>query len=84
MLDEQRLIEELFLQTLPSGPRQIARQSIAREGGIVQSFEKFKQNIEGNPRQIIQQLLDNGQMSQQDYNIYKQMASDFMDWGTHE
>ena len=76
-MDEQRLFEELFLQTIPSGSRQIARQSIAREGGIVQSFEKFKQNIQGDSRQIIQQLLDSIQMSQWDYNIYKQLTSDF-------
>ena len=71
-MDEQRLFEELFLQTLPSGARQVVKQ-----GEIVQSFEKFKQNIQGDPRQIVQQLLDSGQMSQRDYNIYKQMASDF-------
>ena len=78
-MDEQRLFEELFLQTLPSGARQVARQFIARDGGIVQSYEKIKQNVQGDPRQIIQQLLDNG-MSQQDYNFYKQMASDFEEW----
>ena len=79
-MDEQRIFEELFLQTLPSGARQVARQSIEMDGGIVQSYEKIKQNVQGDPRQIIQQLLDNGQMSQQDYNIYKQMASDFEEW----
>ena len=66
-MDEQWLFEELFLLTIASEPepRHVARQFLARQGGIVQAYEKFKQNIQGDPQQIIRQLLDSGQMGQQ-------------------
>lgn len=36
--------------------------------GMFQQFMQFRQNFQGDPRQQIQQLLNNGKISQQQYN----------------
>lgn len=40
-------------------------------------FQKFKQNFNGDPKQQVQQLLDSGQMTQQQFNQLSQMATQF-------
>ena len=40
-------------------------------------FQRFKQNFQGDPKQQVQQLLDSGQMSQQQFNQLSQMATQF-------
>ena len=45
---------------------------------LVSQFNEFKNTLQGNPQQMVQQLLRSGRMSQQDYNNYYQMANEFM------
>ncbi len=45
--------------------------------GMIQKFNEFRSMLQGNPQQIVQQLLSSGRMSQQDYNRYRQMAQEF-------
>lgn len=42
---------------------------------LVQRFQQFKQTFSGDPRQQVQQLLNSGKVSQQDYNRAVQMAN---------
>lgn len=44
---------------------------------IFQRFQQFRQNFKGDPQQMIQQMLDSGKISQQDYNRAVQMAQQF-------
>lgn len=40
-------------------------------------FNQFKQNFQGNPEQQVKQLLDTGQMTQEQFNKLSQMATQF-------
>ncbi len=42
---------------------------------FVQKLNNFRQTFQGDPRQQVQQLLNSGQMSQQQYNQLSQMAT---------
>lgn len=46
------------------------------QGGnnIVQRFLQFKQNFKGNPQEQIQQLLNSGRVTQEQYNAAVQKA----------
>lgn len=46
--------------------------------GMIQQFNEFRQNFQGNPQQMVQQLMQSGRMSQADYNRFYQMAQQFM------
>lgn len=41
---------------------------------IMTEVNKFAQTIKGDPKQMVMQLLNSGQMSQADFNKYAQMA----------
>lgn len=41
---------------------------------LMQQFNQFRQTFQGNPQQQIQQLLNSGKVSQQDYNQAYQIA----------
>lgn len=43
--------------------------------GLVQQFQQFKQTFTGDPRQQVQQLLNSGRVSQEQYNNAVQMAN---------
>lgn len=43
--------------------------------GLVQQFQKFKQSFHGDPKTQIQQMLNSGQISQEQYNKAVQMAN---------
>lgn len=43
-------------------------------GSIMQRFQQFKQQFNGDPRQQVQQLLNSGRVSQDQYNQAVQMA----------
>lgn len=43
-------------------------------GNIMQRFQQFKQQFSGDPRQQVQQLLNSGRVSQDQYNQAVQMA----------
>ena len=44
---------------------------------VVNKFYEFKNSFRGDPQQVVQQLLQSGQMSQGQYNQLRQMASQF-------
>ena len=44
---------------------------------MVNKFYEFKNSFRGDPQQVVQQLLQSGQMSQGQYNQLRQMASQF-------
>lgn len=46
-------------------------------GGMLQRFQQFMQNFKGDPQQQVQQLLNSGRVSQQQYNQAVQMAQQF-------
>ena len=44
---------------------------------LMQQFYEFRKNLQGDPQQIVQQLLQSGRMSQAQFNQLRQMASQF-------
>ena len=44
---------------------------------IIQRFQQFRQNFKGDPQQQVQQLLNSGRVSQQQYNQAVQIAQQF-------
>ena len=44
---------------------------------IFQRFQQFQQSFKGDPRQQIQQMLNSGQVNQQQYNNAVHMAQQF-------
>ena len=45
--------------------------------GMLNQFNQFRQSIQGDPKQMVQQLLNSGKMSQQEFNRLSQMANEF-------
>lgn len=45
--------------------------------GIMQKFQQFQHAFRGDPRQKVQELLNSGKVSQQQYNQAVQMAQQF-------
>ena len=45
---------------------------------ILQRFQQFKNTFKGDPRQQIQELLNSGKISQNDYNNAVSMANQIM------
>ena len=43
-------------------------------GNIIQRFQQFRQTFQGDPRQQIQQLMNSGKVSQQQYDQAYQIA----------
>lgn len=44
---------------------------------MMQRFQQFRQQFHGDPRQQVQQLLNSGKVTQQQYNNAVQMAQQF-------
>lgn len=44
---------------------------------MMQSFQHFASNFKGDPKQKVQELLNSGQMSQEQYNALQNMARQF-------
>lgn len=44
---------------------------------VIQRFMQFKNSFNGNPQQMVQQLLNSGKISQAQYNQAVQMANQF-------
>ncbi|MBQ0074486.1 MAG: hypothetical protein KBT34_09855 [Prevotella sp.] len=42
---------------------------------MIQQFQQFKQNLQGDPKQIVMNMLSNGQISQAQLNQAQQMAN---------
>lgn len=47
------------------------------QNNLIQRFQQFRQNFKGDPQQQVQQLLNSGKVSQQQYNQAVQMAQQF-------
>lgn len=45
---------------------------------MMQQFQRFRSNFQGNPRQEVEKLLQNGKMSQQQLNQLQSTAQQFM------
>lgn len=45
---------------------------------MIGQIKQFGQKIKGDPKQMVEQLLASGQMSQQEFNRYTQMAQQIM------
>ena len=45
---------------------------------LISQFNQFKQNFRGDPRQQVQQLLNSGQMTQEQYNQLQGLAKQCM------
>lgn len=56
----------LFQQMQPQG-----------NNSILQKFQQFRQGFQGNPQQMIQQMMNSGQINQNQYNQAVQMAQQF-------
>ena len=44
---------------------------------LLQKFQQFRQGFQGDPRQQIQQMMNSGKISQEQYNRAVQMAQQF-------
>lgn len=51
--------------------------SLMQNNGMLQQFNQFRRNFSGDPRQQVQQLLNSGKVSQEQYNRAVQMANQF-------
>ena len=49
-------------------------QGMPQPGNIFQQFMQFRQNFRGDPRQQVQQLMNSGKITQEQYNNAVQMA----------
>ena len=49
--------------------------NIGTMGNIIQQFHQFKSNFRGDPRQQVQQMLNSGRVTQEQYNQAVQMAN---------
>ena len=45
---------------------------------FMNQFNQFRSGIQGNPQQMVQNMLQNGQMSQEQFNQLSNMASQIM------
>lgn len=45
---------------------------------IVGQVQEFAKTIQGNPKQMVEQLLASGQLSQKDFNKYSQIAQQIL------
>ena len=49
--------------------------SLGNFQNFMQQFNQFRQGYSGNPQQDVQNLLNNGQMTQEQFNYYSQLAT---------
>lgn len=45
-----------------------------RNNDLISQFQNFKKNFSGNPKDVVQNLLNSGKMSQEQFNILRQQA----------
>ena len=50
-------------------------QQMTPNSNLLQRFQQFKQNFTGNPQEQVQQLLNSGKVSQQQYDSAVRMAN---------
>ena len=44
---------------------------------LISQYNSFKQNFQGDPKQQVQNMLNSGQMSQNQFNYFAQLANQF-------
>lgn len=44
---------------------------------LMMEFQKFRQNFQGDPRQQVQNMLNSGQMTQEQFNQLSQLAQSY-------
>lgn len=44
---------------------------------LMQQFNQFRANFQGNPQQMVQNLIQSGKMTQQQFEQYSQIANQF-------
>lgn len=49
-----------------------------KNNDLMQRFEQFKQTVQGDPKQIVQQMLNRGQITQEQFNRASQIANQMM------
>ena len=64
-------MNELFQQFGSSMPMP------GRIGNLIQQYHQFRANFQGDPRQQVQQLLNSGRMSQEQFNQLAGLANQF-------
>lgn len=47
---------------------------------MMNQFQQFRNNFQGDPKQKVQELLNSGQMSQQQFNYLSQIAQQFQNF----
>ena len=47
---------------------------------MINQFQQFRANFQGDPRQKVQELLNSGKMSQQQFNQLSQLAQQFQNF----
>lgn len=52
-----------------------------QSGDIFSKFNVFKSSFQGDPKAKVQELLNTGQMSQEQFNMLSQMAQQFLKGG---
>ena len=52
-------------------------QQMQPQNGLIQQFNQFRQNFKGNPQQQVQQMLNSGRITQDQYDRAVQMAQQF-------
>jgi hypothetical protein len=50
----------------------------SQQPSIMQQFDAFRKNFQGDPKEKVQELLNSGQMSQEQFNMLSQMAQKFI------
>ena len=48
-----------------------------QSNGLLQRFQQFRQGFQGDPQQMIQQMMNSGRIDQNQYNRAVQMAQQF-------
>ena len=61
----------------PVGPNQ-PNMNMNNPMNMMQKFIEFKNNFQGDPKTAVMNLLNNGQMSQEQFNQLQNMANQFM------
>ena len=58
---------QMFGNMMPNG--------LGRIGNLIQQFQQFRNGFHGDPKQQVQNLLNSGKISQEQYNQAVQMAN---------
>lgn len=60
------------------GNQQSQNSPFSNMSNFLNRFNQFRQNFNGNPEQMVQQMLNSGQMSQEQFNQASNMAKQIM------